>query len=459
MQQFRIQKSKLEGRIDPHYYRQEFYQLIDLIENGKYHTERFSNLISEIVNGLDYRNFVETGNPYLKVMNINPFVIDLEDIQYIPEFDIDKNIHLKKGDLLITRKGTFGISAVVEKKHENCIICSEILRVIVKKDIINPNYLAIWLNSVKGQMIFDRIKAGGIMGHITQKAIKKLRIPLPPFEMQERIVNIMNDTLSKQKEAKAQITNLWNESSEFIRSNLNLKQKRLSNEKIYHVKSTNILNKRLDPFYFHPKFYELDSLLSQTSYEIKSIEEINCEILSGKRPKGGVSHFSEGIPSIGGEHVTLMGTIKTHGLKYIPEDFHQKNMKSRVKIDDIIIIKDGATTGKVGITRDDFPFKEANINEHVFIIRCNNLIDPYYLLAYLKSIYGQMLIKRQITGGTVMGITNNALKNILVILPPKELQSKIADYTKKLIDKGLELDKQIFVFISKANSEIDNELF
>jgi|SRR5581483_6818638 len=90
---------------------------------------------------------------------------------------------------------------------------------------------------------------------------------------------------------------------------------------------------------------------------------------SGGRPKGGVRHISQGVPSIGGEHLDSNGSFRLERVKFVPDAFYKTMRHGHIAIGDVLIVKDGATTGKVALVREDFPYKKAVVNEHVFICR------------------------------------------------------------------------------------------
>ena len=163
----------------------------------------FSSDNSKIINGLDFRKFSEVGIPYLRVSNIKPNFFDISDIKFIPAFSISKDIELDSGDLLITRKGTYGISVIVDDEHKSMVISSEIFRVILKKDNINPHYIAIWFNSNIAKQLFNRISTGGIMGHVSQDALKNIQIILPPLEIQNKIAEEVKRRMSDAERLKA----------------------------------------------------------------------------------------------------------------------------------------------------------------------------------------------------------------------------------------------------------------
>ena len=56
-------------------------------------------------------------------------------------------------------------------------------------------------------------------------------------------------------------------------------------------------------------------------WDLVSLEK-DIELISGLRPRGGA--IEEGIPSLGGEHITLDGRVifTDENAKYIPESFY-----------------------------------------------------------------------------------------------------------------------------------------
>ena len=104
-----------------------------------------------------------------------------------------------------------------------------------------------------------------------------------------------------------------------------------------------------------------------------ALSEVLVSFESGSRPKGGIKELDSGVPSLGAEHLDSTGGFNFSKLKLVPEDFHSSLKKGIVKQNDILIVKDGATTGKVSFVNERFPFKEASINEHIFRLEINSL--------------------------------------------------------------------------------------
>lgn len=185
---FRTTIKEISGsRFDAFYYKITFQNLKTAIESGKWKTSFLSSLTHIIINGVDVRDFVNEGRKYLRVSSIKPNWIDTEDVKFIPHEIITKDVLLQNGDLLITRKGTYGVCAPVISEIHDCVISSEIFRLSIKQEVADAWYLSYFLNSFVGRTLFDRIKTGAIMGHITQDVLGKIAIPLPPINKQKEI--------------------------------------------------------------------------------------------------------------------------------------------------------------------------------------------------------------------------------------------------------------------------------
>lgn len=178
-------------RWDVEYWKKTHRQFENSIKKGKFQTITLSKLIKKLLNGLDYRNYSDSGTKYLRVSNIKPFEINWTDIKYVPLklSNVSKDILLEINDILLTRKGTFGIALVVDEDELcDCIISSEIFRLVPNRDMeLNSHYLVSVLNSVIGTYQFSRKSIGAIMGSLSQKAVRSLLVPLPPKSIQDEI--------------------------------------------------------------------------------------------------------------------------------------------------------------------------------------------------------------------------------------------------------------------------------
>ena len=158
--------------------------------------------------------------------------------------------------------------------------------------------------------------------------------------------------------------------------------------------------------------------------DVKLSEFITLE--SGLRPRGGVKGILEGVPSLGGEHLNNLGGFHYENMKYIPNDFFEVLNYGRIFQNDILVVKDGATTGKTSFVDENFPYIHAAVNEHVFIVRVTpEFAIPQLIFYYLFSNKGQNSIRLDFRGATVGGISRSFPEKVKIPLPPLAEQRRI----------------------------------
>ena len=182
------------------------------------------------------------------------------------------------------------------------------------------------------------------------------------------------------------------------------------------------------------------------------------KIISGKRPKGGILDISEGVFSIGGEHIQK-GNIDYSSNKLVSYEFAKSINNSKIKKNDILLCKDGALSGKLAFNYQDI---DAVVNEHVFIIRTENIISNKYIFEFLYSQKGQDILKYIITGTAQGGINSTNLKNLKIPLPPIDIQKEIVKECEVIDIKVEKANNTIKIskdeIIKSLNSSAENKL-
>jgi len=180
-----------------------------------------------------------------------------------------------------------------------------------------------------------------------------------------------------------------------------------------------------------------------------------CEIFNGSRPKGGA--INKGILSIGGEHINYDGSFNLNKKRYIPEEFFKGLKRGKLEYGDVLIVKDGATTGKVGYFDEQSPFKIAAINEHIFALRVDKeKIKSYYLYQFLKSSRGNIEILEHKVGAAQGGI-NLSIKKIKIPLPSLEIQKHLVAGMEEQ-EKIIEANKKLVGIMEQKITEVLSEI-
>ena len=464
MECFVVYRDEIEGRIDPFYYKPEFREIDRKIKQGRFKVKRFNELNVEIRKGifnLHSKDYKKEGVPFIRISNIEDGTLNFKDIVFISEDDNEKEkrTQLLPGDLVFSKIGTIDRVGIIPYKFKRYNMSQNIIGVKLKnlnRKEIDPQYLRIFFLLEIGKIQLKREATFQVQPKLTLDGLRKIKIILPPLQIQNHIVQLMNKAYSLKKQKETEARQLLDSINDYVLSELGIKLPQLKDQMTFVVYAEDVKCGRLDPYYYQPKFKEVGKAIERGKFEVKKLRELLEKFVSGQRPKGGVRQIKEGIPSLGGEHILDDGTITTSDLKYIPIEFHKKQLKSKVKKKDILLVKDGATTGKIGIIPEDYPFEEANINEHVFLLRVKKEINPYYVFSILKSPIGQMQIKRNITGGTIMGIIRETTEKIKIPLPPLEIQNKIAEEVKRRMEKAEQLQKEAKEVLERAKQEVEN---
>lgn len=161
---------------------------------------------------------------------------------------------------------------------------------------------------------------------------------------------------------------------------------------------------------------------------------------SGKRPRGGVKDILSGIPSLGGEHLDNNGGFDFTNTRFVPEDFANSMKKGWINENDILVVKDGATTAKTSFVSKSFPFKKAVINEHVYICRAKKEFNPKWIFFNLWSEEGKKKILTDFRGAAQGGISSSFADKVYLPVPPYPIQQKLVEKIEELFS---ELDNAV----------------
>jgi type I restriction enzyme S subunit len=176
-----------------------------------------------------------------------------------------------------------------------------------------------------------------------------------------------------------------------------------------------------------------DSELGQIprGWEVVTLGSILDVLETGRRPKGGVSGYSSGVPSVGAESINGIGVFDFSKTKFIPHEFYEKTTSGRIQNLDVLLYKDGGKPGefrpRVGLYGYEFPFKEFCINEHVFRMRADS-VGQHYL--YFTISDERVLLDFANKGGkaAIPGINQTDVRSTQILLPPKDI---LAEFDKQ----------------------------
>jgi type I restriction enzyme M protein len=218
----------------------------------------------------------------------------------------------------------------------------------------------------------------------------------------------------------------------------NMYQNNLSNKYNFSIKQsqldTNFVAKR-----YLQKYINNLSLIKGGKFKTSPLSDIITGLHNGANIDDASIYVkqNEGIPYILVKSITKEG-INFQNLKYIRNDLltNRDVAKNIVSENNIVMTR----AGNSGIS-SNIPSDLVNGIASGFLVNIHvdtNIVNQYYLVAFLNSEYGQLQLERISSGSILQSIRSSDLKNVEVILPRREIQDAIGNTVLQSINAQVE---------------------
>jgi len=437
-----------EDRIEVLFFHPNYGENSEKIRSSVYPVFKFGELIEFMTDGKHGGwNFVNKGILFIRNSNVKEGEIDLSDVKYITKKDHETipRAHLNEDDVLFTTIGTIGVSVVVNKEVAGANINQNLVRIVLKKEKVIPEFFSIFLNSRFGRLQSERRSTGNIQKIINYPTIKNFLIPLPPKQIQQKIIKIIEDARAKRKENLKKVERLKKELDIFFLKELGLSYPEEKEENVFITE----LDERLDPYYYHPKFRRITDSLKRGKFELKKLKEVvefsNKQIDPKKEPNRLFKYIQ--IQNIDEVNHKISSYTPVLG-KDAPG-----RAKMLIKEGDILLPILGGSIKSVAIVPKEFDDEIATNGSA--ILRTDDTNLRYYVFYYLITKFTQMQIERQLTGAIMSSISKSELENLLIPLPPLTTQERIAKKIQEVNITIEKLQKEADNVVDKAKEEVE----
>jgi type I restriction enzyme S subunit len=194
-------------------------------------------------------------------------------------------------------------------------------------------------------------------------------------------------------------------------------------------------------------------------WRVKKIKCIVSKVGSGVTPSGGATVYqTSGIPLLRSQNIHFDG-IKLDDVAYISEEIHEGMNNSKVCAGDVLLNITGASIGRTYYVEDYLG--EANVNQHVCILRPNTHILSQYLYLVLRSNFGQEQMRREQTGSGREGLNFEMIKNFYLFLLDKSEQNLIIQYIDSkftCINAKIEKSKKLINLLTEYRTTLISEV-
>ena len=305
-----------------------------------------------------------------------------------------KRSQLKAGDVLFSIAGAIGRVAIVTEEMIPANTNQALAIIRISDEQVYLPYIKLILTSPIVIEQFERKKQGVAQLNLSLKDINEISIP--------------------NKDKQIELAELFDKVADIIvKRNMEL------------TSLDNLIQAR---------FVEMfgDPVQNTKGWNIDTCKNLTSKIGSGATPKGGrESYGTEGISLIRSMNV-YNNRFEYKDLAYITDEQADKLSNVTIEENDVLLNITGASVARCcAVPKELIP---ARVNQHVAIVRCKDRLLPEFLCSmFTEDSYQRLLWSIATSGGaTREAITKQQIEDLVLIVPPIELQQQFVDFCKQV---------------------------
>lgn len=390
--------------------------------------------VAEILNGYAFKanDFKEIGVPVIKIKNITPPKVKLEDVQFVSEELYNEKIKysLIYNDILISMTGSHasqpnsvvGRVARIKEINRKALLNQRVGKIYPKNEECNQSFLYYYLSQdfIKFELAAS---AGGSasQANINHNQIKELEISFPPLETQEKIASILSAL-----DDKIEINNEMNKTLEEMAQTL---------FKRWFI-DFDFPNENGEP-YRSSGGKMIDSELGEIpeGWEVGAIKEIG-EVITGKTPSTkNKENYGGKIPFI--TIPDMHGNIFiTNTERYLSEIGNRTQSKKLLPVNSIIV-SCIATVGLVSLN-----IRPSHTNQQINSIVPKSQNTLFYFFNVIKKLEDKLKMIGS-AGTTTLNVNKGTFENIRIVFPNLKLMETYNNFVKNMYLKINENQQEI----------------
>jgi len=377
------------------------------------------------------------GVPIIRVSDIRNEQIAADDpLRVSPSIEAAySRTRLKGGELLLTLVGTVGQAAIVPGWMAGWNVARAVAVIPVLKDV-GSYWVQLALNSPTVRHLIDSRLNTTVQATLNLRDVAQLPIVLPPPREREAIAHVLGCL-----DSKIELNRRMNETLEAMARALfkswfvDFDPVRAKSE----GRDTALPASFAVPFTDTFESSELGRI--PKGWIITDLDSVLAEIETGGRPRGGVSEYKTGVPSIGAESIVGFGAFDYAKTKFVPEEFFYEMRKGHIQSRDVLLYKDGGRPGEfephLTLFGDGFPFRVCAINEHVYRLRATKDLGQNFLFFSLSSdrLMEEMRVKG--TGVAIPGLNSTQVRSLTMLRPPPDVVRAFDDLVEPAVSRVL----------------------
>lgn len=382
--------------------------------------------LADVISGYAFKSkhFIDSGIPVIKIKNIIPPYISIEDTQCVSEemYFKSEKFQLKYDDILISMTGSnynqmssaVGKIGKIRIKNTKMLLNQRVGKILPKIGICDKEFMYQNLSTLETRYRLALMAGGSAnQANVSAKQIKELLIPYPPLEEQKAIANILS-TLDEKIETNNQINKRLEELAQTIFKHWFIDfDFPDENGKPYKSSGGEMIESELGMI---PKGWE--------DVELNKLALLTM----GLSPKSkSYNDKGIGIPLLNGAADFENGIIKAKKFTTEPTRICKQS-------DLVFCIR--ATIGNITFADQEFCLGRG-------VAAISPKKETYIGLIYFSLNMAMEKLKANATGSVILGLSKPDINNLKIVLPDENILKMFSKFSNNVLNLKHENEKQI----------------
>ena len=361
--------------------------------------------VCDILNGFAFKSeqYVDDGIRIIRIANVQKgYIEDSTPVFYPFDSREAKKYSLEEGDMLMSLTGNVGRAAKLSKEFLPAALNQRVACLRIKDGVtLDKAFLFNLLNSDYFEQQCIAASKGVAQKNMSTEWLKEYEIPMFPMEQQKVIASVLDkvtELISLRKEQLAKLDQL--------------------------VKS---------------RFIELFGTEAELDrWSCCTIGDV-ADVCVGVVIKPTQYYTDKGVPAFRSLNIGEMH-VKDADWVYFTEEGHQKNQKSVVRKNDVLVVRSGAP-GTACVATEKY--EGYNAVDIIIAHPDNSKVNSVFLAAYTNMPHGMTQIREKTGGAAQQHFNVGGYKAMRLIMPPMELQEQFAAFVEQTDKSKLAIQQSL----------------
>ena len=332
----------------------------------------------------------------LSSKNVFDNQITFEEPRYLSkeQFAVEhKRTNITPGDVLMTIVGTVGRTAVVAESTPPITLQRSVAVLHPKEDVCSSRYLMYLLRSKRA--FFEAEAHGVAQKGIYLKQLSDVRVDVPEIESQREIVQMLDKVQGVIQKRHSEVHAL---------------------DDLIKARFVEMFGDETNPY----------------NWPVVNVEEVaNVSVGVVIKPAQYYTDAEHGVKAFRSLNIGPM-TIKDNDWVYFSYEGNDKNVKSQLKENDLLIVRSGAPGTACVVPKQ---YEGCNAIDIIIARPKTERINPYYLCTYTNMPHGKRQIEEGTGGAAQQHFNVGKYNKLRLMLPSMDLQKEFVDFVTQ-VDKS-----------------------